>query len=178
MGPHPAGQAAAAAAGSAPRRGGGRAPGCGHGPVRAVGAGAHPRLLRSLCRRAVQRRSRAAHPPQPPQFRRAAQALLSPHFRRYVLFFPVYRAEAGTWPGEGSGEQVGDGGAAARGCGWRGAASGCQDRALAAARLRTLSSSGRTTSLSRRDKLEPDTRESRLLFAVTRQDLAPTGHLR
>lgn len=88
----------------------------------------------------------------------------------------------GLKPGRGRekevGKQVGDGGAAARGCGWRGAASGCQDRALAAARLRTLSSSGRARSLSRRDKLEPDARESRLLFAVTRQDLAPTGHLR
>lgn len=54
VGPRPAGQAAAAAASSAPKRGGGRAPGRDHGPVRAVGAGAHPRLLRSLRRRAVQ----------------------------------------------------------------------------------------------------------------------------
>ena len=83
LGPSPAAAltAAAAAASSAPRRGGGRVPGRGHGPVRAVGAGAHPRLLRPLRRRAVQRRSRAAHPPQPPQLLRAAQALLSPHFR-------------------------------------------------------------------------------------------------
>lgn len=71
MGPRPAGlgrraaAVAAAAAGSASESGpeGGRRR---DGPVCAIGAGANPGLLRPLCRRSVQRRSRAAHSSQSP----------------------------------------------------------------------------------------------------------------
>lgn len=56
---------AAAAAGSASESGpeGGRRR---DGPVCAISAGANPGLLRPLCRRTVQRRSRAAHSSQSP----------------------------------------------------------------------------------------------------------------
>lgn len=71
VGPRPAGlgrraaAVAAAAAGSASESGpeGGRRR---DGPVCAIGAGANPGLLRPLCRRSVQRRSRAAHSSQSP----------------------------------------------------------------------------------------------------------------
>lgn len=60
--------------------------GCGgHGPVRAVGAGVHPGLVRALGGRAVQRGGGAAHPQEQPQLRRAGQALLPPHLGRSVL---------------------------------------------------------------------------------------------
>lgn len=75
-GPRPAGlgrraaAVAAAAAGSASESGpeGGRRR-ClcrGDGPVCTISAGANPGLLRPLCRRSVQRRSRAAHSSQSP----------------------------------------------------------------------------------------------------------------
>lgn len=67
---------AAAAAGSAsdsgPEGGRRRSSGRGDGPVCTIGAGANPGLLRPLCRRSVQRRSRAAHSSQSPELRGVA----------------------------------------------------------------------------------------------------------
>lgn len=87
-------------AGPRPAGLGRRAAAVSDGPVRAVGAGAHPGLLRALCRRAVQRRRRAPHSPQPPELRGAAEALHPPHFRGYVVLSrPPERRRAG--PGAG-----------------------------------------------------------------------------
>lgn len=56
----------------------------GDGPVRAVGAGVPPGLVRALGGRAVQRGGGAPGPQEQPGLRRAAQALLPPHLRRSV----------------------------------------------------------------------------------------------
>lgn len=58
--------------------------GGGDGPVRAVGAGVHPGLVRALGGRAVQRGGGEAHPQEQPELRRAGEALLPPHLGRSV----------------------------------------------------------------------------------------------
>lgn len=59
-------------------------PGGGDGPVRAVGAGVHPGLVRALGGRAVQRGGGEAHPQEQPELRRAGETLLPPHLGRSV----------------------------------------------------------------------------------------------